>query len=116
MESGRFAADEAVAELRRATFFETADEALLRGLAERSFRRRLRDGQILFTDGEPSDHLFVIRSGRIRILARSPQGSELVLAILACGEVIGELSVLDAGPRSATAEALGDVELLAVPA
>src|SRR3954468_17243393 len=116
MGTGRFAADEAVTELRRATFFEAADEALLRSLAERSFRRRLRDGQILFTEGEPSEHLFVVRSGRIRILARSPQGSELVLAILPCGEGIGGLSVLGAGPPSATAEALGGVELLAVPA
>src|SRR4051794_39228945 len=116
MESGRFAADEAVAELRRATFFETADEALLHSLAERSFRRRLRDGQILFTEGEPSEHLFVVRSGRVRILARSPQGSDLVLAVRAPGEVIGELWVLDGGPRPAPAEALGDIELLAVPA
>src|SRR3954470_17220135 len=103
-------------ELRGATFLAAADEALLRSLAERSFRRRLRDGQILFTEGEPSEHLFVVRSGRVRILARSPQGSELVLAVLGPGEVIGELSVIDEGPRSATAEALGDVDLLAVPA
>lgn len=106
--------DESVADLRRAALFGDADDAPLRRLAERAFRRRLRDGQILFTEGEPSDHLFVIRSGRVRIVARSPQGGELVLSVLAPGEVIGELSVIDGGARSATAEALGDVELLAV--
>src|SRR3954452_3716118 len=108
--------EESVADLRRATLFEAADDGPLHRLAERSFRRRLRDGQILFTDGEPSDHLFVIRAGRVRILSRSPQGGELVLSVLGPGEVIGELSVIDGGPRSATAEALGDVELLAVAA
>jgi CRP-like cAMP-binding protein len=107
---------DAVPDLRRATFFAAAGEAQLRGLADRSFSRRLRDGQILFTEGEPSDHLFVVRSGRIRIVARSPRGDELVLSVLAPGEVLGELSVIDQGPRSATAEALGDVELLAVAA
>ena len=107
---------DAVRDLRRATFFAVAEEAALRGLAERSFPRRLRDGQILFTEGEPSEHLFVVRAGRIRIVARSPRGDELVLSVLGPGEVLGELSVIDQGPRSATAEALGDVELLAVAA
>jgi CRP-like cAMP-binding protein len=107
---------DAVSDLRRATFFAAAEEDRLRGLAERSFARRLRDGQILFTEGEPSEHLFVVRTGRIRIVARSPRGDELVLSVLGPGEVLGELSVIDQGPRSATAEALGDVELLAVAA
>ena len=106
--------EESVADLRRAALFEAADEPPLRRLAERAFRRRLRDGQILFSEGEPSDHLFVIRSGRVRIVSRSPQGGELVLSVLGAGEVIGELSVIDGGVRSATAEALGEVELLAV--
>lgn len=116
MAAGSSLVQEAIVDLRRATVFGGADDAVLRGLAERAFRRRLRDGQILFTEGEPSDHLFVIRSGRVRIVARSPQGGELVLAVLTPGDVIGELSVIDEGPRSATAEALGDVELLAVAA
>ena len=110
------APSDAVDDLRRSTMFAAADDGVLRGLAGRSFRRRLREGQILFTEGEPSDHLFVVRAGRIRVLARSPQGAELVLSVLGPGEVIGELSVIDQGPRSATAEALDDVELLAVPA
>ena len=46
----------------------------------------------------------------------APRGDELVLSVLGAGEVLGELSVIDQGPRSATAEALGDVELLAVAA
>jgi CRP-like cAMP-binding protein len=107
---------DAVADLKRATIFATADDATLGSLAERSFSRRLRNGQILFTEGEPSDHLFVVRSGRVRVVARSAPGDELVLSVLGPGEVIGELSVIDLGPRSATAEALGDVQLLAVPA
>jgi CRP/FNR family transcriptional regulator, cyclic AMP receptor protein len=107
---------DAVSDLRRATFFAAAEESQLRGLAERAFRRRLRDGQVLFTEGEPSDHLFVVRSGRIRIVARSLHGDELVLSVLGPGEALGELSVIDQGSRSATAEALGDVELLAVAA
>lgn len=106
----------AVEDLRRSAIFAGADDGLLRGLADRSFRRRLRAGQILFTDGEPSEHLFVVRTGRIRVLTRSAEGGELVLSVLGPGEVIGELSVIDQGARSATAEALDDVELLAVAA
>lgn len=81
-----------------------------------SFPRRLARGQILFTEGERSEHLYVVARGRLKVLVRSARGEELLLAVVGPGESVGELSILDGRPRSATAEALDDVELVAVPA
>lgn len=105
-----------LAELRRTSLFAGARDEQLRPLGERTFTRRLAAGQILFTQGEPSEHLYVVRSGRIRIVVTSPRGDELTLTVLGPGDSFGELSVIDGSPRSATAEALEPVELLAVGA
>src|SRR3954467_11692907 len=101
---------------RRTSLFGSARDDQLRPLADRAFTRRLAAGQILFTEGEPSEHLYVVRSGRVRILVTSPRGDELTLTVLGPGDTFGELSVLDGSPRSARAEALEPVELLAVGA
>jgi CRP/FNR family cyclic AMP-dependent transcriptional regulator len=85
-------------------------------LAESTHTRRLARGQILFVEGEPAEHLYVVASGRIKVVVTSPRGESLVLRILGAGETLGELAVLDGGPRSAGAEALDAVELAAIPA
>src|SRR3954452_10945337 len=105
-----------LAELRRTSLFGSARDDQLRPLGDRAYTRRFAAGQILFTEGEPSEHLYVVRSGRVRIVVRSPHGDELTLTVLGPGDTLGELSVIDGSPRSATAEALEPVELLAVGA
>jgi len=93
-----------------------ADPAGVDRLAAAAHTRRLARGQILFVEGEPADHLYVVAAGRIRVLVTSPGGDVLVLAVLEVGDSLGDLSILDGGPRSAGAEALDRVELVAVPA
>ncbi len=93
-----------------------ADGPAVDRLAHAAHTRRLARGQILFVAGEPTDHLYVVAAGRIRVLVTSPNGDSLVLAVLGPGETLGELAILDGGPRSAGAEALDPVELAAVPA
>jgi CRP/FNR family cyclic AMP-dependent transcriptional regulator len=103
-------------ELRRTSLFASARDDQLRPLTDRAYTRRLAPGQILFTEGEPSEHLYVVRSGRVRIVVTSSHGDELTLTVLGPGDTFGELSVIDGSPRSAPAEALESVELLAVGA
>ena len=52
--------------------------------------------------------------GSIRISTASPQGREVVLAILGAGEIFGEMALIDNEPRSASAIAITDVELVPV--
>src|SRR3954451_24775081 len=97
---------DALAELRRTSLFGSARDDQLRPLADRAFTRRLAAGENLFAEGEPSEHLYVVRSGRVRVVVSSPHGDELTLTVLGPGDTFGELSVIDGSPRSATAEAL----------
>lgn len=71
----------------------------------------LRRGAVLFHEGEPGDRLYVIGSGKVKLGRRSPDGRENLLAVLGPGEMFGELSLFDPGPRTATATAVADARL-----
>ncbi|MBN1602686.1 MAG: cyclic nucleotide-binding domain-containing protein [Chitinispirillaceae bacterium] len=70
---------------------------------ERSFKR----GSLMFIEGESSAEMFIVRSGKIRILKQEGEGV-VELAVLGPGSVIGELALLDHQPRSATAQVIED--------
>ncbi|MDR1442136.1 MAG: Crp/Fnr family transcriptional regulator [Bifidobacteriaceae bacterium] len=74
--------------------------------------RRLRRGSALFWEGDEGDRLYLIQSGMIKLGRRSPDGRENLLAVLGKGEFIGELTLFDPGPRTATATAVTDSQLL----
>jgi CRP/FNR family transcriptional regulator, cyclic AMP receptor protein len=103
-------------DLRRTHLFAGSTPETLTALSRRTHLRRFGVGQVVFTEGEPSDHLFVIRSGRVRVVVLSPRGDTLTLTVLGAGDVLGELSMIDAGPRSASAEAVEPTELLSIAA
>jgi CRP-like cAMP-binding protein len=69
-------------------------------------------GQIIFSEGDAGDRLYVIVEGKIKLGTTSNDGRESLLAILGPGEMFGELSLFDPGPRTATATALTDTTLL----
>jgi len=75
-------------------------------LNERIYKR----GSLMFIEGELSTEMFIIRSGKIRILKQ--EGDKTVeLAVLGAGSVLGELSLLDHQPRSATAQVVEDLKV-----
>ncbi len=73
---------------------------------------QLTAGETLFRAGEPGESLYVVRSGEVELFIRDTAGQKIALAIAGAGEVFGELALLDRGPRTATAVALTDCELL----
>lgn len=72
---------------------------------------RLSRGQSVFSEGEPGDRLYVIGSGKVKLGRRSADGRENLLAVLGPGEMFGELSLFDPGPRTATATAVSDTNV-----
>ncbi len=106
----------AASELARVRIFTALDDGALQRLAAAAFTRRMAANQILFVSGEPSEHLYVVRSGLLRVLTTSSHGEQLVLSTVGPGDVIGELSLLDRHPRSADVVAAELSELIAVPA
>ena len=78
---------------------------------ERSFTRvTLEAGEILFREGDVGDSLYVVVTGRVRMLAGTP-GTESAIRDLGPGELLGEVALLTGEPRSATIVAVRDTEL-----
>ncbi len=72
---------------------------------------RLERGDELFHEGDPGDRLYVITEGKVKLGRTSSDGRENLLAILGPGEMFGELSLFDPGPRTATATAVAETQL-----
>ncbi|MGY2905441.1 Crp/Fnr family transcriptional regulator [Bradyrhizobium sp. URHC0002] len=71
--------------------------------------RRIRAGGVIFREGEKADELFVIKSGYVRI-----QVGNRTMADLTADNIFGEMALIDREPRSATAVAISDVELVPI--
>src|SRR6267142_1794878 len=73
-------------------------------------------GHVLIRESDPPDRLFVILSGRVRVLEVAPDSPvELIVGELGVGEILGELSVLRNQPRSATVVAVERTHCLVIP-
>ena len=98
--------------LRSLALFATLPEAHLKSLGERLEPLAVEDGASFIVEGAPSDGLYYILSGRVRVTKRLGEGGEKDLAFAGPGECLGEMEILGDGIRSAGAYASGRVELL----
>jgi len=69
-------------------------------------------GEQLFQAGDPGDSLFIVQAGEIELFIKDTAGQKIVLATPSAGDMFGELAMLDYGPRTATAVALQDSDIL----
>ncbi|WP_243753791.1 Crp/Fnr family transcriptional regulator [Labedaea rhizosphaerae] len=72
-------------------------------------RRRFDSGETLLHQGDPTDHVLVLRSGWVRVSATTTDGQAVLLALRGPGDVLGELAALHGWPRTATVRALEPV-------
>ncbi len=98
--------------LSRVSFLKDADPALLQIVAERCTRKTYKAGKVLFKEGAEGSGLGIVMEGQISIDRFLGNGKVLHLAVRGPGDVIGEMSVLDGLPRSATATAVKDAVVL----
>ena len=89
--------------VRQAPLFAALDDESAAALMSTMAQVELSRGQVLFREGDPGDRLYVIAEGKIKLGRTSGDGRENLLAILGPGEMFGELSLFDPGPRTATA-------------
>jgi CRP/FNR family cyclic AMP-dependent transcriptional regulator len=75
--------------------------------------RQLNDGDLIFMEGDDSREMYVVVAGEVVVTKKSAQG-DIVLATLHKGDFVGEMSLLESLPRSATARARGPTRLLAI--
>ena len=100
--------------LKKVPIFADLSEGELNFLAERAVPRRPEPGQVIFTEGEPCEGLYVVESGAVKVFKTSAGGREQVLTIEGAGGSIAELPVFDGGDYPASAAALSESSLLFV--
>jgi len=93
-------------------FFELHDEDDRRSLAKVLDHVRLKAGGRLFERGDRGSELYIVHSGKVELSIRDLAGEKIVLTVAERGDLFGELSLLDNHPRTATAKALEDTELI----
>jgi len=100
--------------LTATTLFSELDPAELVELAAKCERIRLETGDILLSEGEPGDCLYVVLSGRLRVTQSQPDGTDLVLGDVLAGEHLGEGALLERAPRMATVRAVTGATLVSL--
>jgi len=91
------------------------NEESLKTLARKCRFRQLEKGETVFFQSDDSDSAYIVRHGNISIVLNSPDGREMVINEMHCGELFGELGILTKKPRSTSAIARTKSELLMIP-
>jgi uncharacterized membrane protein len=100
--------------LAEVPLFALLDDAERAALAERLERRALPAGTIIFRYGDPGDALYAVRSGRVEVFTKNDTGEEIILERPGPGDFFGEISLLDGGPRTASARVVEDLDALVI--
>ena len=100
--------------LTEVPIFALLDEQERATLAERVDTVTFKEGTPLFHRGDPGDSLYVVRAGAVEIFFKNDTGERIVLETAGPGHFFGEISLLDGGPRTASAVAKTDVEAVVV--
>lgn len=98
--------------LAEVPFFALLDDQERGVLAERVDEARFTAGTLLFNYGDPGGSMIVLRRGAVELFFKNDTGHEIVLETVRDGQFFGDISLLDGGPRNASARVIEDVEAL----
>jgi CRP-like cAMP-binding protein len=98
--------------LQKTPLFSALDEESAHALQKSMVLQSIKKGNTLFQEGDAGDRLYVVTEGKIKLSHASGDGRESVLMVLGPGDMFGELSLFDPGPRTATAVAVTDSQVL----
>lgn len=94
------------------TFFFDLDNSQIYQLLQVCKVRKHRKGELIFDEGEVAREMYLIMSGQVRITKGKAGAESIVILILKRGDILGEMGIIDGGPRSASATAETDCQLL----
>ncbi len=89
--------------LKHLPLFANLNEAELNALANDFTTRRFQQGEAIFFQGDPSQALYLIQTGRVRIYVQDESGQDTSVIFYSAGDIFGELAAVDGLPRSASA-------------
>jgi len=100
--------------LRTVPIFSELTDQDIASLAHLALRKRYPKDTVVFFENEEGDFFFTITEGRIKVTILGDDGREVILSVLGPGDFFGEMALLDNEPRSATAIAVEESELLSL--
>jgi CRP/FNR family cyclic AMP-dependent transcriptional regulator len=100
--------------LRNVPLFSGLPEGQLALLTRVVGRKAYPRNTTIIAAGDPTDALYIVISGRLKVMMSDDEGREVILAILGSGEFFGEMGLIDDAPRSATVIAIEPCELLTI--
>mgnify|MGYP003351505558 CR=1 FL=1 len=98
--------------IRRVPLFSMLTNAQAEAIANSVVKRRYRRGELVVERGKKSNALFILLSGRVRVLTADSKGKEVILSVLEAGSYVGEMSLIDNEPHSATVRAEVQTDML----
>jgi CRP-like cAMP-binding protein len=98
--------------IRRVPLFSMLTEAQAQTISESVTKQRFRRGDLIVESGKKSNALFIILNGRAHVVAADGRGKEAILANLKQGDYIGEMSLIDNQPHSASVRAEVQTDVL----
>ena len=101
--------------LGRVPVFEDLGPDEITHVADVAVPRSFRGGEVVFREGDDSNTAYVVRSGHARAVREHADGRQITLATFGPGDIFGELAMFDDERRSATVEAIDDLEVLGIP-
>jgi len=103
-----------VAGLRTFAMFEGLTDSALKAIAQRATMRRVARNATVVRAGDPTDSVFLVLSGNLKVMVEDDEGNEVIFSLLGPGDVFGEMGVLDDKPRSATVTCLNSCTLVVI--
>ncbi len=98
--------------IRRVPLFSMLTESQANAVADAVIKRRFKRGEVIVEQGKKSNALFILLNGRARVVTADSRGREVILATLQPGDHIGEMSLIDNEPHSATVRAEVQTDVL----
>jgi len=100
--------------LAEVPLFSLLDEQERATLAARITTTKIPAGQMIFHHGDPGDTMYVVREGEVEIFFKNDTGDRILLETARAGDFFGEISLLDGGPRTASALVTKDLDALTI--
>ncbi|WP_026487128.1 Crp/Fnr family transcriptional regulator [Caldanaerobius polysaccharolyticus] len=98
--------------LRRIPLFSDLKEALIKQIADIATIKNVKEGTIIFQQGDPGEAVYVVKEGSVKISMVDEDGKEYIIHIMKEGEVFAEATLFNSGPYPANAEAVDDAALI----
>jgi len=100
--------------LKKNSLFSSLSEDNCKVIEKTLLEKNFPKGEYIFFEGDPSENLYIVKEGKVKIIKHSDTGKNVVLEVISKGEMFAQVAVFDGGPYPATAEAMENCEVMMI--